>query len=213
VVARDFLYDDRAARPTLRAVVVGVHLAALFIEWPVQRVMDAGWESPGSVLLIPAQPREQQLPAPPTIAPIRGAITYPPLPGLAPLDVPSEAASSSGSTMAPPDWKQSGTDAAADAARDNYRALGPPPKEPEVKLPPPPFGAPPRHKSGEIDEDGQRNPILWLGEHCFLRPENFAAQPGDPLATAPMTFCSFSIGKQPARGDLFEHLRKQPPVP
>jgi hypothetical protein len=125
--------------------------------------------------------------------------------------LPTESAI--GSAMHPPDWKQSGADAAADAARDNYRALGPPPAEPKVKLPPPPFAPEPKHRHGEMDEDALRNPIIWLSANCWLRPRNYAADPGDPFARVPMTFCSFPLGKKPARGDLFEHLRKTPPVP
>jgi hypothetical protein len=214
VTARDFLYDDRFSRPAILAVVVGAHLAAFFIEWAEKRVTDPGYWGPArSVVLIPAQPREQRPLQPLTIAPVTGAITPPPQPGLPPLDLPSEATAPSGSAMAPPDWKQSGADAAADAARDNHRALGPPPKEPQVKLPPSPFGGPPRHKFGETDEDALRNPILWLSEHCFMRPKDLHAQPGDPFAEVPMTFCSFSLGKKQARGDLFEHLRKKSPEP
>jgi hypothetical protein len=115
--------------------------------------------------------------------------------------------------MAPPDWKQSGTEAAANAARKSYRALGPCAEEPKIDAPPSPFEPPPRHKFGELDEDALRNPILWLSANCHLRRKDLQAQPGDPFADVPMTFCSFPFGKRQPRGNLFEHLRKQPPVP
>ncbi|MFC4311350.1 hypothetical protein ACFPN2_19785 [Steroidobacter flavus] len=213
VTARDFLYDERVSRPAIVAVVVGMHLAALLIPLvEKRRVIDHDFQGPGYVRLILEQSRPLRLPPPPKIAPPQGIVMSPPPPALAPLDA-TNAATPAGSAMAPPDWKQSGADAAADAARDNYRTLGPPPKEPQVKLPPSPFAGPPRHKFAETDEDSLRNPILWLSEHCYMRPRDLQAQPGDPFGEVPMTFCSFSLGKKQARGDLFEHLRKPQPVP
>ncbi|WP_129776889.1 hypothetical protein [Peristeroidobacter soli] len=214
MAARDFLYDERASRPAILAVVVGAHLTAFFIEWPQKRVTDSGyWGPPRSIVLIPAQPREQRPPPPLTMAPVTGAITPPPQPGLAPLDLPSEAAAPSGSAMAPPDWKQSGTDAAADAASRNYRALGPRAEAPKIKIPRSPFKPPPKHKRGELGEDALENPVLWLSENCYIRFENRKLPLDDPFRTTPMTLCTFPVGKLEPKGDLFEHLRKPQAVP
>jgi hypothetical protein len=211
-VARDFLDEDRAARPAIFTVVVAAHLAALLVPWNERsRRIDSATR--GTLLLIPQHTDlVLQRSRDPTVELSVVNVDAPSQPSLAPVDVPGESAPT-GSAMAPPDWKQSGADAAADAARKEYRALGPRPGEPAVKLPTSPFAPPPRHKYGEADVDELRNPILWLSEHCWLRPRNFAAQPGDPFATVPMTFCSYPFGKKEPRGDLFEHLRKTPPVP
>lgn len=213
MVAREFLHDDRATRPAILAVVGGAHLAAFFIPLVERLEPIDDWPRLGSVFLISAPPHER--PLSPTLdrAPV-----VPPhadswdLQDPAPLDFPSESAPT-GSAMAPPDWKQSGADAAADAASKSYRSLGPRPREPAVKQPPSPFAPPPRHKYGEVDVDEQKNPILWLSEHCWLRPRNLRAEPGDPFANISMSFCSFALGKKEPRGNLFEHLRKEPPVP
>lgn len=214
MAARDFLHDDRASRPAILAVVVGAHLAAFFIELPDERVTDPGNGSlPRSTVLIPMQPQERPSRPPLTFAPVPAAITSPPPPGLAPTNFPSETAAPTGSSMAPPDWKQSGMDAAADAAGKNYRALGPRAEEPKIKASRSPFKPPPKHKHGELGEDALENPVVWLSEHCYVRLENRKAPPGDPFANIPMTLCSFPVGKLEPKGDLFEHLRKQQPPP
>ena len=115
--------------------------------------------------------------------------------------------------MVPPDWKQSGVDAAADAASKNYRALGPRAEEPHIKAPRSPFKPPPKHKAGEVGEDALENPVVWLSGNCYLRLENRKAPPGDPFAQIPMTLCVFPVGKLEPKGDLFEHLRKPKPLP
>jgi hypothetical protein len=214
VAARDVLHDDRASRPAILAVVIGAHLAAFFIALPDKRVTDSAyWHTPTSIVPPPPEPSKRRPLPPLTVGRITNAITSPTPPPLAPMDLSSETAAPSGAAMAPPDWKQSGMDAAADAARKDYRALGPRAGDPKIKAPPSPFEPPPRHKFGELDEDALRNPILWLSANCYLRPKDLQAQPGDPFADVPMTFCSFPFGKRHPRGDLFEHLRKQPPVP
>lgn len=211
MAARDFLQDDRTARPAIFTLVVAAHLVALLIPWE-KRSRTADDAARGTLLLIP-----QRIDILPRVSPDSAVelsavnVDAPSPPNLAPMYLPTEIPA--GSAMALPDWKQSGAEAAADAARDNYRALGPRPGEPAVKLPASPFAPPPRHKFGESDVDEQRNPILWLSDHCWLRPRNFAAQPDDPFAKVPMTFCSFPFGKREPRGDLFDHLRKTPPVP
>lgn len=213
VAARDFLHDERASRPVILAVVVGAHLAAFFIDWPERRSTDPDyWGPPRSIVLIPAQPRERRPLPPLTIAPIAVAVSSPPPPGLAPTDLASEAAVPTGSTMAPSDWKQSGADAAADAARKEYRALGPRAEEPKIKMPRSPFKQqPPEHKFGDVGEDVQENPAVWLSDNCYVLLENRKARPDDPFANIPKTLCKYRGSK--ARGDLFEHLRKPQPVP
>lgn len=214
MAARDFLYDDRASRPAILAVVVGAHLAAFFIELPDERVTDSRyWYTPTSIVPPPPQPSDRRPLPPLTVAPFTNAITSPPPPGLAPMDLPSEPSAPTGSATALPDWKQSGADAAADAAGKSYRALGPRPIDPQVKAPRSPFKPPPKHKLGELGEDALENPVLWLSENCYVRFENRKAPPGDPFANIPMTLCTFPLGKLEPRGDLFEHLRKPQPLP
>lgn len=129
------------------------------------------------------------------------------------MTLPSDAAAPTGSAMAPPDWKQSGADAAVDAARKEYRALGPRPIDPKVKVPRSPFKPPPKHKHGELGEDALENPVLWLSENCYIRFENRKLPLDDPFRTIPMTLCTFPVGKLKPKGDLFEHLRKPQPLP
>lgn len=212
MAARDFLQDDRASRPAILAVVIGAHLAALLIDWPEKVIIYEHWWPRTSLVLIPEIPREQRSLPPMSIAPMTAAITPPPLPGLAPRDSASEVAVPTGSAMAPPDWKQSGANAAADAARKEYRALGPRPEEPKTKMPRSPFKQQrPEHKFGDAGEDVQENPVVWLSENCYVLLENRKAKPDDPFANIPMTLCKYRGSK--ARGDLFDHLRKPQPLP
>ncbi|HEY5759817.1 MAG TPA: hypothetical protein VIU34_28540 [Steroidobacter sp.] len=212
VAARDFLHDDRAMRPAILAVVIGAHLAAFFIPLVERLEPIHDWPRLGVIFLISAPPHEK--PLSPTLDRAPLAKVYADswqLPDPAPLDLPSESAPT-GSAMAPPDWKQSGADAAADAARKEYRALGPRAEEPKIKMPRSPFKQqPPEHKFGDVGEDVQENPVAWLSDKCYVLLENRKARPDDPIANIPMTLCNFRGSK--ARGDLFEHLRKPQPPP
>ncbi|WP_116809340.1 hypothetical protein [Steroidobacter cummioxidans] len=214
MAARDFLHDDRAIRPAIFTLVLAAHLAALLIPLKEKHERIRDHSAPSRLILIPSASDDRGLLRIPDALPPAVAVQPPSLPRLAPFQSADEGLPASSATAtALPDWKQSGADAAADAARDNYRALGPKPQEPQVKLPPSPFGAPPRHKFGDMDKDAFSNAIIWLGKNCFMRPGDSNAQPSDPFAGVPMFFCSGSIGKAEPRGDLFEHLRKTPPVP
>ncbi len=60
------------------------------------------------------------------------------------------------------------------------------PKRRKAKRPPSPFCPPPRHQFGEVDEDTLKNPILWLGENCHLRPKkNPRRSPAIPSPRCP----------------------------
>lgn len=213
MAARDFLHEDRAARPAILTLVVGAHLWALLLPLSDKQNTFRDWTRPSSLLFIPLSPREQRLLDAPSAESTSVTVESPPPPILPPLDVDSAPASAD---LALPDWKQSGTQAAIDVARagSNYRPLGPRPRteEPRVEKPRSPFTEP-RHKKGETDLDPMGNPIMWVSDKCYLRPRNLYAQPGDPFANIPMTLCRFPLGKLEPRGDLFEHLRKQPPQP
>ena len=210
---REFLHDDRAIRPAILAVVIGAHLAAFFIPL-VERVEPIhDWPRLGVIFLISDPPHEK--PLSPTLDRAPLAKVYADswqLPDPAPPDLPSESAPT-GSAMAPPDWKQSGADAAADAARKEYRALGPRPIDPQIKAPRSPFKPPPKHKPGELGEDALENPVLWLSDNCYIRFENRKLPLDDPFRSIPMSLCTFPVGKLEPKGDLFEHLRKPQPLP
>lgn len=215
MAARDFLHDDRASRPAILAVVICAHLAVLLVplvEDPRVSPSFANGLDHG-IRLIVEDPPPLRLPPPPKIASWTLTVASPPQPALAPLALPSEATAPTGSAMAPPDWKQSGADAAADAARKEYRALGPRPIDPQVKAPRSPFKPPPKHKHGELGEDALENPVLWLSENCYVRFENRQLSLDDPFRSIPMTLCTFPVGKLEPKGDLFEHLRKPRPLP
>lgn len=212
-MARDFLHDDRAARPTILALVIGAHLSVLFIPSVDHKEASRDWGPSSSLLLIPLLLPEERLLREPSVKLPPTAVTSPRQPSLAPLQLSSEGLTSELATSELPDWRASGAAAAADAASKEYRALGPVPAAPKIKMPPSPFKEKPRHEAGELDVDAARNPILWLNGFCYLRPENREAAVDDPFAKVPMTFCNFAIGKRAPRGDLFDHLRKKPPVP
>lgn len=214
MAATEFTHD-RAVRSAILALVAVAHLVALLLmPWLEKRDMDRGSAAPSKLLLIslpyleskPATPRPRLTPVPVTST----------APRLAPLADEATGIPVSQSAPPLPDWNQSGAQAAIEAVQpDDFRALGPNTarEEPKQKAPRSPFVEPPRHKWGDMDEDAERNPIMWLSNNCFQRPRNLRAQPGDPFAAVPMTFCSFAVGKREARGDLFEHLRKTPQDP
>lgn len=62
-----------------------------------------------------------------------------------------------------------------------------------------------------IDEDEQGRAIVWLSENCYIRVgEAVVASTAD---SPKIPKCSFPAGKAKARGDLFEHLKKNSPPP
>jgi hypothetical protein len=214
VVATEFTH--RAVRPAILALVAGAHLVVVLLLMPLleKRNMDRGGAAPSKLLLI-SRPYLDSKPVP-----TRPQLTPVPVTSIAPRPAPlaDEAIDTPVSQSAPPlpDWKQAGAQAAIEAVHpDDFRALGPNSvrEEPKQNALRSPFAEPPRHHWGEMDEDAERNPIMWLSNNCFQRPRDLRAEPGDPFAAVPMTFCSFQLGKREARGDLFEHLRKPPRDP
>lgn len=98
---------------------------------------------------------------------------------------------------------------------ERYRNLGPrkPPPEPEPE--PPSIFEPERDVTGEIAEDVMGNPVVRLNKHCYQElgdKRNPTERRGD-LSPPPLTKCLFRIGKRKARGDLFDHLKKERPLP
>jgi hypothetical protein len=158
-------------------------------------------------------------PAPPAtqVDPDRAVATTP--------DPPRETADAGTATSQPAslpprqiDWSANATyharKAVEAAAVERYRNLGArrpgPPPEPEV---PSLFEAKP-DVAGEIGEDINGDPVLRLSEHCYQELEKPVPTARDYVDPRPLLQkCLFPIGKREPRGDLFEHLKRDRPLP
>lgn len=119
----------------------------------------------------------------------------------------------------PVDWGAHATyharKAVEDGATERYRNFGPrkpgPPPEPAI----PSIFEPEPDVSGEEGEDIHGDPIVRLSKYCYQELEKRLptardyVNPGRPL----LPKCMFPIGKPEPRGDLFEHLKRDRPLP
>jgi hypothetical protein len=98
---------------------------------------------------------------------------------------------------------------------ERYRYFGPRRPSPEPEPEPPSVFEEERKVHGEIGEDALGNPVVKLNKYCYQELEKNVptahdyGQPPQPK----MTKCLFPIGKREPRGDLFEHLKKDRPLP
>ena len=105
--------------------------------------------------------------------------------------------------------------AVEDGTAERYRNFGPrkpgPPPEPEV---PALFEDEPE-VFGDIAEDVHGDPIVRLSKHCYLELEKRLPTARDFVEPNRLLFpkCTFPIGKLEPRGDLFEHLKRDRPLP
>jgi hypothetical protein len=105
------------------------------------------------------------------------------------------------------------------AGQERYRTFGPR-KEPAPGEPhaPSAFGEPPKHKYGDIDEEGG-DPVVYMNENCYTELDKRVQTArdwvnGNPGQFAPpQILCKFSGST--VDGKMFEHIKKreEPPVP
>lgn len=124
-------------------------------------------------------------------------------------------------TSLPPrqiDWNANAayhaSQAVAAATKERYRNLGPrrpgPPPEPEVASL---FESKP-DVAGEVGEDINGDPVLRLSEHCYQELEKPVPTARDYVDQRPLLRkCLFPFGKREPRGDLFDHLKRDRPLP
>jgi len=102
-----------------------------------------------------------------------------------------------------------------DSVTERYRNFGPrkpgPPPEPAI---PSVFEQEPE-VFGEEGEDSYGDPVVRLSKNCYqelpkrIQKARDYVNPGMPL----MKKCMFPIGTPEPRGDLFEHLKRERPLP
>jgi hypothetical protein len=105
--------------------------------------------------------------------------------------------------------------AVEDGTGERYRNLGPrkpgPPPEPAI----PSIFEPEPDVRGEEGLDVNGDPVVRLNKYCYQELEKRLptardyVDPGRPLIPK----CMFPIGKPEPRGDLFEHLKRDHPLP
>lgn len=138
------------------------------------------------------------------------------------IENPFAAVPSNDSQLSKPpvDWHASGNAAASDAVaeqlrKESYRNFGAPKRDP-VEVSAPSVFEEPKHKAGDIEND-QANGIarVYHSEHCFTQLDYPTLKdPGEELKSKiNLPRCMYDVGKKAADGDLFEHLKKEQPLP
>jgi hypothetical protein len=95
-----------------------------------------------------------------------------------------------------------------DNAKDRYRSFGPREQlDSDVDAPRSVFPEP-KHQLGEIGEDPYGDPAVWLSDSCFQELDKPVPTARDVFTIISMVKCVMKIGKRPANGELFEHIRK-----
>ena len=187
------------------ALVAAAHALAIALLLELTRTHSfsgAAEERLTLVEVLPARPRASTLPltAAPASAPSKRAAAPP---GEAPIAPPRPPAADAGSAAI--DWAAEGAQAAARVARgedgrDGARKFGTPP-------PSPMFAPAPTRRSGLAWNHARTHrvealpggvTVFNLNDHCAIAL----------LWVVPFFGCQ--IGKIPARGDLFEHMRDAP---
>jgi hypothetical protein len=113
------------------------------------------------------------------------------------------------------DWSLSGAIAAQSAVEgiaraEGYRALGPRDRQPAEPDAAPSIFTTPKHKLGDSELDPLNYDIVWHNDRCYTE----LGKPVTPRADAHFNLpkipkCRLiGIGKKKARGDLFEHLKR-----
>ena len=97
---------------------------------------------------------------------------------------------------------------------EGYRELGPrAAKTPGPPEPPSVFETP-KHRSGDVEPDPLNYDRVWHNDRCYTE----LGKPVTPRADARIgnvspPKCWIGIGKKKARGDLFDHLKRDKPPP
>ncbi len=134
----------------------------------------------------------------------------------------SESSTTTVTTPLPPrqiDWDANASyharKAVEDSVAERYRNFGPrkpgPPPEPAV---PSLFEAEP-DVAGEEAEDIHGDPIVRLSKYCYQELEKRVPTARDYVERDKVLIpkCMFPIGSPEPRGDLFEHLKRDRPLP
>ena len=67
---------------------------------------------------------------------------------------------------------------------------------------------------GEEDTDIHNDPVVRLNNSCYQKLEKTAQTAQDWVNPRPREVrCLFNVGSREPRGDLFEHLKKDRPLP
>lgn len=117
------------------------------------------------------------------------------------------------------DWAAAAAREASRAARagddSGYRSFGPrkPGASPEA-APPTIFEAP-KHQLGDEGVDPFGDPIVWLTEHCYKELPRLITTARDLPVQRPLSAfkCVWPAGRREPRGDLFESLKRDRPLP
>jgi hypothetical protein len=200
--------DERGVRPAALVIVVALHASVLLLSESRTR---SGEVSRVSVWLDLGVRRELDVdvagPSQPRTAPS----------SVQPLTELTPHASGDTPAVGPPapDWSISGAIAAQALVEDlerarSYRPLGPSPKPAERPGKPPSIYTTPKHQLGDAELDPLNQDIVWHSDRCYTE----LGKPVTPRVDARQGFPNLrkcrliGIGKKEARGDLFEHLKR-----
>ena len=199
-------------------IVIGLHSVVLILIWKTRELtlrpasenrylqvvtIDPPERTPPS-----EEPRDPDIAAPSIVAPSSEPRSTTP-----PVTTPAEPL--------PPrqiDWNAHGSYAAKkaveDSVTDKYRNMGPrrpgPPPEPV----PPALFEEEKEVFGEEGTDIHGDPMVRLNKYCYQELEKTVQTAQDWVNPRPREVrCMFNVGSREPRGDLFEHLKKDRPLP
>lgn len=197
-------------------IVLVVHIV-LFIVFATKQRRERQDEKSLTLVRVPVQmlPKSNATTRELKIAPER--------PRIGRLELPPSAPSSQSDPSSRPnsiDWKASATAAAQDAVaeklrEERYRNFGPRKIEPDEPAAPSIFKDP-KHKAGDIESDALDGVTrVYHSEHCFTQLDfPTLRDPGEELKPKiNLPRCMRPIGTPKADGELFNHLKKEHPLP
>ncbi|HKE96936.1 MAG TPA: hypothetical protein VKB34_21695 [Povalibacter sp.] len=105
--------------------------------------------------------------------------------------------------------------AVEDSVTDRYRNLGPRKPGPPPERPPPSIFEPEENVLGQEGRDVHGDPVVRLNKYCYQDLDKTVLTARDIVSPRPpgMVNCMFPGGKGEPRGDLFEHLKRNRPLP
>ena len=214
------------ARYVALAAVIGLHVLLLLI---AQRISSVSHPFDAADKALVWLRLDQPVEKPPTPQ-VADEKRVPPrnVPARAPRPIPEEPPRRQPTeTMPTPprqiDWRahaaRSAELAVEAAGQERYRSFGPR-KEPEPDEAPVPsvFGEPPKHKYGDVAQEGG-DPVVYSNENCYTELDKPVQTARDWVNAGPGSFASPQIrcmfSGSTVNGNLFEHIKKreEPPIP
>jgi hypothetical protein len=220
---RSLQADIRITRIAAICVVLGVHAFAILLLLGVRHEKNPAGEEK-YVVWLPLAEDEQQVESvaivPELSSEIRQQVQVP-VPAIL---IPSSSSSTRVEPDSHPSWHDQGSfyarKAVEEATLERYRNLGArkPLSSPDPEAPA--LFEQEKPAFGETAEDAMGEPIVKLSKNCYRElagtvntAKDYVEMASAAKLAPPLVKCMFKAGSPEPRGDLFEHLKKERPLP